>query len=201
MADWKEKVLVEVQKLMTVLDEKLQNQKLICNIAEKAQCRRSHVAVGITALAILLIGFGVGSGALSSAIGFAYPVYASFQALKSEDKEDDTQWLTYWVVYGCFVLVESFTTILTAWIPMFFLWKILFLTWCFLPQTRGAMTVYHKIIEPLLNKYESQIDAKLAAATKGVLGVAEDVQADVQNAAQQAVLQAAVEHYGGKKLQ
>jgi len=41
---------------------------------------------------------------------------------------------------------------------MYHLVKIAFLIWCFLPSTRGALILYHKIVEPILVKYESRID-------------------------------------------
>jgi receptor expression-enhancing protein 5/6 len=40
---------------------------------------------------------------------FAYPAYCSIRALESTMKDDDTQWLTYWVVFAAFSLVEYFT--------------------------------------------------------------------------------------------
>jgi receptor expression-enhancing protein 5/6 len=45
-------------------------------------------------------------------VGFVWPVYASFKALKSADTADDTQWLTYWIVFGIVSTVESFTDFL-----------------------------------------------------------------------------------------
>ena len=42
-------------------------------------------------------------------IAVAYPMYASFKAVESTNKADDTQWLTYWVVYACFTILECFT--------------------------------------------------------------------------------------------
>ena len=48
----------------------------------------------------------------------------SCKAIDSEDKDDDTQWLTYWVVYAAFGILEYFTDILLSWIPFYFLAKV-----------------------------------------------------------------------------
>ena len=39
---------------------------------------------------------------------FAYPAYCSIAALESKVKNDDIQWLTYWVVFSAFHVVEYF---------------------------------------------------------------------------------------------
>lgn len=46
------------------------------------------------------------------------------KAIDSEEKDDDTQWLTYWVVYAVFGLVEYFTDLVLSWIPFYFLAKV-----------------------------------------------------------------------------
>ena len=40
------------------------------------------------------------------------------------EKDDDTQWLTYWVVYAAFGILEYFTDLLLSWIPFYFLAKV-----------------------------------------------------------------------------
>ena len=41
---------------------------------------------------------------LTTILKVAYPTYASYKAIKTEESSDDTTWLIYWVV----VAVESF---------------------------------------------------------------------------------------------
>lgn len=45
---------------------------------------------------------------LTLLIGTIYPMYMSFKAIESEEKEDDTQWLIYWVIYSTFTIAEVF---------------------------------------------------------------------------------------------
>jgi hypothetical protein len=51
----------------------------------------------------------------SNVIGFLFPAYYSFKAIESPNKEDDKQWLVYWVVYSFFTIIESFVSIILYW--------------------------------------------------------------------------------------
>jgi len=51
----------------------------------------------------------------------------SIKAIESNVKDDDTQWLTYWVVYGFFSLVEAFSDIFLFWFPFYYMGKV---GWC-----------------------------------------------------------------------
>lgn len=46
---------------------------------------------------------------LSLLVGFVYPAYMSFKAIESPEKSDDTQWLTYWVVFASLTVLEIFS--------------------------------------------------------------------------------------------
>ena len=41
--------------------------------------------------------------------------YASFKALRTEDDDDDTQWLMYWVVLAMFMTVENLLDMVISW--------------------------------------------------------------------------------------
>jgi receptor expression-enhancing protein 5/6 len=42
-------------------------------------------------------------------------MYQSFKAVESSNKEDDTQWLTYWVVFSAFSFLEFWADIILWW--------------------------------------------------------------------------------------
>lgn len=46
------------------------------------------------------------------------------KAIESPCKEDDTKWLTYWVVYGIFSLGEFFSDIFLYWFPFYYAFKV-----------------------------------------------------------------------------
>lgn len=80
-----------------------------CAMPPLAGFRRSTLVLAALGMAAGFLFIGFGASFFSGIIGVAYPAYASLAALESSDKRDDTQWLTYWVVYGAFTLVECFS--------------------------------------------------------------------------------------------
>lgn len=46
------------------------------------------------------------------------------KAIESPSKEDDTVWLTYWVVYSLFGLAEFFSDLLLSWFPFYYAGKV-----------------------------------------------------------------------------
>lgn len=68
----------------------------------------------------------MGWGAPRHSLGSLRPCYASprIKAIESPSKEDDTVWLTYWVVYGLFGLAEFFSDLLLSWFPFYYAGKV-----------------------------------------------------------------------------
>lgn len=72
----------------------------------------------------------------------------SFKAIDSADETDNTQWLTYWVVFSLFSITESIAGFLTDMIPFYFLIKVAFFIWLYHPKFMGAGAVYAMVIKP-----------------------------------------------------
>lgn len=114
----------------------------------------------------MLIFFGVGAGVLCSIVGFVYPAFKSFETIETKTKGDDIQWLVYWVVFAFFSLIETFRDFLLYWIPFYYAFKLAFLLWAMLPQTKGSKFLYDSILKDFLKKNESRIDAAMAESKK-----------------------------------
>lgn len=64
----------------------------------------------------------------------------SFRAIESPGTEDDKLWLTYWVVYGAFSIVEYFVDFILFWVPFYYLLKFCFLLYLGLPCFKASVT-------------------------------------------------------------
>lgn len=80
----------------------------------------------------------------------AYPLYASVTAIESPSKEDETQWLTYWVLYSLIQLVEIALDRVLVWIPIWYTFKLVAVAWLVLPQFHGAAFVYDNYVKKYL---------------------------------------------------
>ena len=94
-------------------------------------------------------------------VGVILPAYWSIKAIESPEYDDDKQWLTYWAIYGLFTLLDQFANIILRIFPFYFIFKIIFLIWCFMPNTMGALFIYNKFVGPYFKKYEEKIDKKI----------------------------------------
>lgn len=95
--------------------------------------------------------------------------YASYKAIESDAKNDDTQWLTYWVVYSVLMIAESFADYSVFWIPGYRFAKCGFIFWLASPRFKGALMLYDKCIRETLKKAEPIIDSVSAQLAKGDL--------------------------------
>eukprot|EP01083_Nonionella_stella_P083416 230679_1 len=135
--------------------------------------------VKLALISIVVVCAGVlvalGSSALSSLVGFVYPTYCSFKALQSEGLEDDSEWLTYWVVYAFFSTFESMFGFIVSWFPLYFWAKIIFLAYLMAPQTQGAKVMYTKFVCPTFKKYEQRIDDAAKRVKNKLSSAADDL--------------------------
>ena len=116
---------------------------------------------GILAVCALLTFINLFGKYITCIVGFTLPAYWSIKAIESPEFDDDKQWITYWAIYGIFTLIDQFANIVLRIIPFYFVIKIFFLIWCFMPNTMGALFVYNKLVGPYFRKYENKIDQKI----------------------------------------
>lgn len=155
-------------------------------VETKTGVNRLYLFAGCAALLALYLVVGYASGFIVSLLGFLYPAYASVKAIESTQKDDDTQWLTYWVVYSAFSILEFFSDIFLSWFPLYFLFKCAFLGWCMAPFSwNGAEFIYHRFIAPFVLKHEKEVDKYLSKGEE----MAKEFYGKAKNEATKAVIE------------
>ncbi|KAG4137147.1 hypothetical protein ERO13_D07G053900v2 [Gossypium hirsutum] len=81
-----------------------------------------------------------------------YPLYASVIAIETPGKEDDEQWLAYWILYSLLTLTEMVLQSALEWIPIWYTVKLVFMAWMVLPQFRGAAFIYERFVRDQIKK-------------------------------------------------
>jgi receptor expression-enhancing protein 5/6 len=138
----------------------------LVDLQDKTKVPKELLTVGVGGLFLLIVLYGVGIASLCSIIGFVYPAFKSLQAIETKVRGDDTQWLVYWILFAFFNIIEVFVDLLLYWIPFYFAFKLAFLLWLMLPQTKGATFMYDAFLKDFLKKNESRIDAAMKDAKK-----------------------------------
>merc|ERR1712137_615384 len=138
------------------LDKELQNIPLLVLVEQKSQgkVKRSHIALGIVGVMFFFVLFGFWhlDRWMVNILGFVFPAYASIKAIEPVDKSDDTQWLTYWVVFGLFTVLEFFSPTILYLFSWYYVVKFFFILWLISPVNNGASTLYSAVLKPIWGK-------------------------------------------------
>jgi len=166
----------KMQESQREIEASLEQFEFLRNLQEKTGVQKSFIALGMVSVFGVIIYFIFGPGLVCNLVGFVGPAYWSFKAIESADKDDDTQWLTYWTVFAFFSLFETFSDTLAHYIPFYWAMKFGFLIWLFAPQTQGAVHLYKSFLRPFLLNHQAFVDSKMNAVSKAASDVREQAE-------------------------
>ena len=140
---------------MLLFTQKYSGNRILQQLENKTNLPKSYLVAGLGFGYLLLIFINVGGVGeiLSNFAGFVLPAYLSLVALKTPSATDDTQLLTYWIVFSFLSVIEFWSKAILYLIPFYWFLKTVFLIYIALPQTGGARMIYQKIVAPLTDRY------------------------------------------------
>lgn len=142
----------KAQQHISQLDKELSKYQVLNNFEKQTSVPKAYLILGLGALYFFLVFFNIAGEFLVNTAGFAIPAYYSLNALFSAGKSDDTQWLTYWVVYAFLTVFESAVNAV-YWFPFYYIFKFVLVLWMALPQTGGAQIVFRSFLQPVFARY------------------------------------------------
>ncbi|KAI9837517.1 MAG: ER membrane protein DP1/Yop1 [Sarea resinae] len=140
------------QHQISQLDKELSKYPVLNNFERQTSVPKVYAVLGLAAVYFFLVFFNIAGEFLVNVAGFAIPGYYSLDALFSASKVDDTQWLTYWVVFAFLTVFESAVNAV-YWFPFYYTFKFVLVLWMFLPQTSGAQVIFRSFIQPVFSRF------------------------------------------------
>ena len=137
------------------LIQKFQNQMKV--IQEKTGFKGIYV-VCFLIVCVVLVYFNIFDSLITNVVGTAYPIFYTIKSIEENSDELQKNWLTYWVVFGSFTIVDLFSPIIIKFVPFYFVMKILFLIWLEMPGSSGCKIVYHLLIKKIFAAFQEDID-------------------------------------------
>nr|CBE66635.1 CG11697-PA [Drosophila ananassae]CBE66638.1 CG11697-PA [Drosophila ananassae] len=104
---------------------------------------------------------------LSLVVGCLYPAFASYKILNGQRRNDEDMriWMSYWIVYGVFLIFDFLSCGLAPFVPFLDEIKLVFLCWLLPSLGAGNQIIYEEFLRSFFSSNESCIDQALTHAT------------------------------------
>jgi len=147
-------MVVEKPKQISLLEKWQEEMNLI---QQKTGIKGIYVVL-VLILSVVLVYYNIFDSVITNLVGTLYPAFWTIKSIEKDDLSEQKNWLTYWAVFGFFILIDMFSPIIVKFIPFYLVMKILFLIWMFMPGTNGSKLFYEIVVKKILKKYETKID-------------------------------------------
>ena len=139
--------------------------EIMNSIEQKTGIKGIYVVIGLM-VCIFLVYKNIFDNIITNLVGTFYPAFMTIKSIEKNNDSEQKYWLTYWAVFGFFILIDMFSPIIVKFIPFYLIFKIIFLIYLFLPGINGCKFFYNRVVKKILIKYESDLDGLLNVDNK-----------------------------------
>ena len=122
-------------------------------IEEKSGIKGKYIITGLSICASLVF-IGIFESFITNIVGIILPAYLSMKAIETYETDNEKQWITYWVLFAFYSILDTFSVFFLNYIPFYFFIKVIVLIWLYLPNFQGASYLYDILIFNLFKKVE-----------------------------------------------
>lgn len=166
-----------LKKNTAILDPYAAMVPALVDISAKTGVNPGLILAGVGSIVMLVLLVLQGWTILLTTVTVLYPAVHSIRAIESETDEDDKVWLTYWMVFGVFNVLETFFGFIFYFIPYWDWIRLALFVWLLLPNFNGAKVIYDQVLQPLLKQNKDLIQewiAKTSTAATDLQQAAKD---------------------------
>ena len=145
------------KKIDSTLSHKYKEQLNI--IEDKIGIDGQYIIYVLLTLSIIVF-LGIFESAITNFVGIIFPSYLSLRAIETLEADMEKQWITYWIIFSLFSIVDNFVWIFITYFPFYYFVKYLILVYMFLPNFQGAILIYDSIINDIFKKIEKNLDTR-----------------------------------------
>ncbi len=116
---------------------------------------KGYIVVIFLIISVFLVYLNIFDTVITNLIGTLYPAFWTIKSIEKGNLEEEKHWLTYWAVFGFFIVIDMFNPIISKVLPFYFILKIFFLIFMFIPGLGVCNIIYNFIYSHILIKYES----------------------------------------------
>ncbi|KAJ6164472.1 Protein yop1 [Penicillium chermesinum] len=142
------------QHAVAQLDKELSKYPVLNNLERQTSVPKVYAVLGLVGVYFFLVFFNIAGEFLVNLAGFLLPGYYSLQALFTSGTADDTQWLTYWVVFAFMTVLESAVS------AAYWFHQVCYIHGVFSriqanKLISGAQIVFHSFLQPVVGRFFS----------------------------------------------
>ena len=142
-------------KISISLKEKWKEQMIV--IQNKTGIKGNYFVLGLI-VCVILVYLNIFESAITTLVGTLYPAFWTIKAIEKNELDEQKNWLTYWAVFGSFIIIDMFSPIVVKFIPFYVVMKVIFLIYLLIPGSGGCTFVYNLFVKRFIKKYEDKLD-------------------------------------------